>query len=159
MSDGRLLRGARGRAGHFGHVSLDPAGPASITGMPGALEVQFGECTLAARSGGRFSTTAALVNAHRAGDAAATAVWRRAVQALACALGGAINAVDPELIVLGGGIAQAGDALFGPLAEEMARYEWRPGGAHVPIVAATLGEWAGAIGAARTGLSDQPRPA
>jgi len=149
LSDGRLLRGARGRAGHFGHVSLDPDGPRSITGMPGALEMQFGDCTVAERSGGRFSTTAALVSAHRAGDAAATAVWRRSVRALACALGGAINAVDPELIVLGGGIAQAGEALFAPLAEEMERCEWRPGGARVPIVAATLGEWAGAIGAAR----------
>jgi glucokinase len=152
MSDGRLLRGARGRAGHLGHVSLDPDGPKSITGMPGALEVQFGDCTVAERSGGRFSTTAALVSAHRAGDAAATAVWLRSVRALACALGGAINAFDPELIVLGGGIAQAGEALFGPLAVEMERYEWRPGGARVPIVAATLGEWAGAIGAARNGF-------
>lgn len=152
MCDGRLLRGALGRAGHIGHLSLDPEGPASIVGMPGAIEMMVGDCTVAARTGGRFACTADLVAAHRAGDAAATEVWRRSVRALACALGSSINLFDPELIVLGGGIAQAGEALLAPLAGEMPRYEWRPGGRSVPIVCATLGEWAGACGAARWAL-------
>lgn len=152
MSDGCLLRGAIGRAGHIGHLSLDPEGVVSITGMPGALEVMIGDCTVAARAGGRFSTTAALVAAHRAGDTDATRVWLRSLRALGTALGSCINLFDPELIVLGGGIAQAGDALFTPLALELDRVEWRPGGHRVPIAPATLGEWAGAIGAARHSL-------
>lgn len=153
ISDGRLLRGAIGRAGHIGHLSLDPEGPASITGMPGALEVMFGDCTVATRTGGRFTTTTALVAAHRAGDSAATQIWLRSVRALGCAVASCINLFDPEIIVLGGGIAQAGDALFAPLAHEIERAEWRPGGHRVPIVPASLGEWAGAIGAARNSLS------
>ncbi len=148
MSDGRLLRGAIGRAGHIGHLSLDPDGPASIVGMPGAVEVMVGDGTVAARSGGRFASTTALVAAHRAGDAEATRIWLRSVRALAFALGSCINLFDPEIIVLGGGIAQAGATLFDPLATELARIEWRPGGHQVPVIPATLGEWSGAIGAA-----------
>lgn len=149
ISDGRLLRGAIGRAGHIGHMSLDPEGPVSITGMPGAIEVMIGDCTVAERTQGRFTTTAALVVAHRAGEAEATRVWLRSIRALACAVGSCINLFDPEVVVIGGGIAQAGDALFVPLAAELAKIEWRPGGHRVPIAPAMLGEWAGAIGAAQ----------
>ena len=156
ISDGRLLRGHRGRAGHIGHLSLDPDGAVSIVGMPGAVEMMIGDCSIVARSGGRFTSTAALMTAHEAGDIAATQIWLRSVRALAFALGGCINLFDPEIIVLGGGIARAGAALFSPLADELARIEWRPGGHGVPVVPAALGEWAGAIGAARQALHPAP---
>lgn len=152
LAGGRLLRGAIGRAGHIGHLSLDREGTPSITGMPGALETLVGECTLAARSGGRFTSTAELVAAHHAGDAHATRVWLDSVRALAFGVGSCINLFDPEVIVIGGGIARAGEQLFAPLAAELARIEWRPGGHAVPIVPAVLGEWAGALGAAAQAL-------
>ena len=60
-----------------------------------------------------------------------------------------MNAVDPAIVVIGGGIAGAGEALFHPLRSEMDRFEWRPTGAPVPIVPAQLGELAGAFGAAK----------
>jgi glucokinase len=148
LSDGRLLRGAIGRAGHIGHLSLNPDGERSIVGMPGAIETMIGDCTVAARSRGRFASTAALVAAHLAGDHEASLIWLKSVRALAFALGSCINLFDPELIVVGGGIAQAGAALFDPLATELDRIEWRPGGHRVPVVPAALGEWAGALGAA-----------
>jgi glucokinase len=148
MCDGKLLRGAIGRAGHIGHMSLDPEGPVSITGMPGAIEMLAGDCTVAARSGRRFLNTAALVLAYRAGDAEATRIWLQSVRALGTAVGSCINLFDPELVVIGGGIAQAGPELFEPLGREVARVVWRPLGRGVPLVAAELGEWAGAIGAA-----------
>jgi glucokinase len=59
-----------------------------------------------------------------------------------------MNVVDPELIVIGGGIARAGDLLFDLLRGWMAEFEWRPTGEAVEIVPATLGEFAGAFGAA-----------
>jgi glucokinase len=152
LADGRLLRGAIGRAGHIGHLCLDPEGEPSITGMPGAVEVLAGDCTVGRRSGGRFADTAALVAAHRAGDAGATAVWLKSVRALGCAIGSCINLFDPEIVILGGGITQADEALFAPLARELDRVEWRPAGHHVPVVPAELGEWAGGIGAARRAL-------
>lgn len=152
LAGGRLLRGAIGRAGHIGHMSLAQQGTPSITGMPGALETLVGECTLAPRSGGRFTSTADLVAAHRAGDAHATHVWLESVRALAFGLGSCINLFDPEVIVIGGGIARAGEDLFTPLAADLARIEWRPGGHAVPVVPAVLGEWAGALGAAAQAL-------
>jgi glucokinase len=148
ISDGRLLRGAIGRAGHIGHLSLDPEGMVSITGMPGAIETMIGDCTVVARTAGRFAHTTALVAAHLAGDAEATRVWLKSIRALSCAVGSCINLFDPGIVIIGGGMAQAGAALFGPLAAELARIEWRPQGQGVPVVPATLGSWAGAIGAA-----------
>jgi glucokinase len=109
----------------------------------------IGECTVRERTGGRYASTAALVAAHLAGDADATKIWRRSIYALACAVASAINVIDPEIVVIGGGIANAGDALFHPLTAELDRVEWRPAGHRVPIVPAALGEWAGALGAAR----------
>jgi glucokinase len=152
MSDGRLLRGAIGRAGHLGHMSLEIDGPPSIVGMPGAVEVKVGEGTIRERTAGRFTSTAALLAAHVSGDAAATAAWGASIRALGCAVASYINLFDPELVVIGGGIANAGDALFTPLRAELDRIEWRPGGHAVPVVPAALGEWAGALGAARQAM-------
>jgi glucokinase len=56
--------------------------------------------------------------------------------------------LDPEVVVIGGGIADANEALFQPLQAELDQMEWRPGGARVRIVKAALGRNAGAIGAA-----------
>jgi glucokinase len=151
LSGGRLLTGATGKAGHWGHMTLDPDGPPSIAGMPGSLEGAIGNCTIEARSHGRFHDTRALVEAHLAGDAEATRVWRRSVHRLACAVASIANAVDPEVVILGGGIARAGEALLRPLEEFLARVEWRPLGG-VRVTLAALGEMAGALGAAQRAL-------
>jgi glucokinase len=156
LSGGRLVLGATGRAGHWGHISLDPDGPRSITGMPGSLEGAIGNCTIAARTDGRFTETRALVEAHLAGDPLASRVWRRSVRDLAVAIASIVNAVDPELVVVGGGIARAGAALFEPLAEDLAAVEWRPLGRRVRLLPAALGDLAGAIGAARAALGGEP---
>ena len=152
LSDGKLVRGHIGRAGHLGHTCLDIDGPPSIVGMPGALECAIGNWNIRERTAGRFETTHALIDAYRGGDEFARAIWLASIRALACALASFINILDPEVIILGGGIAQAGDALFDPLREELAKVEWRPAGQAVRLLPAELGEWAGAIGAAREAL-------
>jgi glucokinase len=152
MIGGSVLRGHLGRAGHFGHTCLDPRGRPSIAGMPGALECFVGNYNIRERTDGRFETTHELIAAAVAGDPFAREHWADSVLALACAIASFINILDPEAVLLGGGIAQAGDALFTPLREELARVEWRPTGAGVPLIPAALGEWAGAIGAARVAL-------
>jgi glucokinase len=155
MVDGSLLRGHIGRAGHFGHISLDPAGPRDIANTPGSLEDAVGECTLKQRSHGRYTSTAELVAACRKGDHEARKIWLKSVEALAAGIASLINVLDPEIIVLGGGIANAGAALFRPLSKALTKFEWRPGGARVRIVAAELGERAGAFGAAWNALQEQ----
>jgi glucokinase len=59
-----------------------------------------------------------------------------------------VNVLDPEVIVIGGGIADADDALFQPLRAALDEFEWRPGGAQVRMVKAALGRNAGPAGAA-----------
>jgi glucokinase len=61
--------------------------------------------------------------------------------------------VDPEVVILGGGIAGAGPALFEPLERFLDSVEWRPLGRRARILPAALGDLAGAIGAARCVMS------
>ena len=147
--DGRILRGHLGRAGHLGHVSLDPRGEPDIVKTPGSLEDAIGEHNLAKLSGGRFASTRELVAAYRRGSRDASRIWLESVQSLAAAMAGLVNVLDPEIVVIGGGIADAGEALFAPLRKQMNRFEWRPGGSRVRIVKAKLGGAAGSAGAAR----------
>lgn len=151
--DGKLLRGHIRRAGHLGHLSLNPLGSPDVTGTPGSLEDAIGDCTVRARSQGRFDSTRKLVAASRRGDSEARRLWLESVRALAAGMASLMNVLDPEVVVLGGGIVQAGPALFQPLRRFLNDFEWRPGGARVRVVAAKLGDRAGAFGAARNALS------
>ncbi len=153
--DGKLLKGALGRAGHLGHVSVDLDGPRDICAMPGSLEAMIGNCTIEARSGGRFATTHALVTAHAQGDSTATEIWLRSVRALGVGIAGLINVLDPEAVILGGGIARSGSALFEPLEKFVRDAEWNVGAVPVKILPAQLGEFAGAYGAAWKALESK----
>jgi glucokinase len=148
LAEGRLFKGHIGRAGHLGHISLNPDGPPDIVGTPGSLEQTIGNSTLADRSAGRFTSTRRLVKAHLNGDEKATDVWLRSVYNLAAGITSIINAVDPEVIIIGGGIAQAGPALFDPLERFLEKMEWRPQGQRVRLIPAALGDFAGTLGAA-----------
>jgi glucokinase len=153
MVDGRLLRGHIGRAGHLGHISLDPNGPPDCTGTPGALELAIGNCTIEQRSAGKFKTTHDLIDAYKTGDNYAKTVWLTSVKALAAAICSFVNVLDPEAAIIGGGIARAGDLLFKPLREFLDAMEWQPGGHRVKLLPAQLGEFAGAAGAAHNAFA------
>src|SRR5262245_59602820 len=148
MVDGRLLRGYSGKAGHLGHICLDPDGPQDICNAPGSLEDAIGNCTIKERSAGRFATTHDLIAAHLAGDVAATAVWLKSVKALAAGIASFTNVLDPKRAVIGGGIARAGEALFDPMEKMVREMEWKTAPKGIEIVPAELGELAGAYGAA-----------
>ena len=81
------------------------------------------------------------------------AVEAEAVRALAAGVVSLINLYDPEVVILGGGIVNAGEALFRPLLERVCEIEWMPTGDRVRIVRAALGEMAGAWGAAANALN------
>jgi glucokinase len=148
MIDGKPYMGAFSKAGHIGHMVINDIGDRDITGMPGSLEDCIGNCTIAKRSGGKFSSTQQMLNACNDGDELAKDVWLKSVRHLAIGLASITNILSPETIVLGGGIAEAGDMLFEPLREYMNEYEWRTGGNRVEIVKANYGDFAGAVGAA-----------
>lgn len=145
---GALYQGSLQRAGHFGHITVDHNGKHTMTNMPGSLEYAIGNFSVTERTHGKFTTTRELVGAYREGDHLASYWWLSSVQKLAVGIASLINAFSPELVVLGGGLTEANDALFKPLGEFMALYEWRPGNHQIPITKAQYGGYAGAMGAA-----------
>ena len=153
LIDGKPYQGAFNKAGHFGHMVINDKGDCDITGMPGSLEDCIGNCTIEKRSEGKFSSTHDMLTAYRAGDSFAKAVWLKSVKQLAVALASITNILSPEVIVLGGGIAEAGHILFEPLNEYLAEFEWRAGGNKVEIVKALHGDLAGTLGAASFAMS------
>lgn len=156
LINGELYQGFHQVAGHIGHTTVDAqdARP-DIAGMPGSIEDAIGNESLRWRSRGRYTATSDLVAAYREGQAFATWLWLSSVQKLAVSLASVSNLLSPEIIVLGGGISKAGPDLFGPLAEFMAVYEWRPGAKRTPVVQAAFEEYAGAIGVAAFAMQKQ----
>ncbi len=151
--NGQLYQGLFQKAGHLGHLPLDDRAAPSITGIPGSLEDAIGNATIGRRSHGRYSSTYELLTAYRQHDPFAVWLWLDSVRKLAIGICGIINAFSPELVVLGGGITQAAEDLYQPLAKFMDLYEWRPGGQAVPVIQAHFGDMAGAIGAASFALA------
>lgn len=147
MIDGKLFQGQRGRAGHFGHISVSNNRGRSIVGTPGTLENAIGETTVNERTYGRFNSTKELVEAFQRGETFASWVWLRSVQQLARGVVSLMNAFSPEVIILAGGITKAGDDLLNPLNDFLDVYEWAPGGFKTPVLSAVMGEYAGAVGA------------
>lgn len=148
LIDGKPYQGAMNKAGHIGHMVINDQGECDVTGMPGSLEECIGNYTLSKRSNGKFTSTEQLMKAYRKGDEFAKEIWLRSVRHLGIGLASVANLLSPDVIVLGGGIAEAGDDLFVPLDGFMKQYEWQPGNISTPIVKATYGDLAGAIGAA-----------
>ncbi len=115
LLDGRIRRGAHGAAGEIGHLPVDPDGPVCECGQRGCLEVLASGAAIAARwpgGDGETAATTALLAAAAAGDAAAVAVLDDVAGHLAGAVALLAQTVDPELVVLGGGVADAGAALL-----------------------------------------------
>ncbi len=153
MINGKIHQGLANRAGHLGHISLDSSGVPGITGIPGSLEDAIGNSTVERRSSGKFKTTAQLVEAYLDGDVQATKIWTESIRKLAIGIASLLNVLSPELVIIGGGIAMAGKALFQPLHQFLSTYEWCPGEVRTPVVQAELNEFSGAIGAAIFALS------
>ncbi|WP_336517954.1 ROK family protein [Pollutibacter soli] len=146
--DGRIYQGAFQKAGHLGHMSVDADGLPDICGMPGSLEDAIGNCTIGLRTRGRYHSTQQLLDGYRLGEPLAAEVWLRSIKKLAVGIASLTNILSPEMVILGGGITSAGDALFKPLADYMDAYEWRTNGNRTSVVKAHFGDLAGAVGAA-----------
>lgn len=148
LIEGKPYQGAFSKAGHLGHMVIDSDGERDITGIPGSLEDAIGNCTIEKRTFGKFSSTEQLLEAFKNGDPFAAEVWLTSVKKLAIGLASLTNIISPEMIILGGGITEAGKDMFDPLEEYMGIYEWRAGGNKTVIAKAQYGDLAGAAGAA-----------
>jgi glucokinase len=167
VAGGALLRGANGFAGEIGHMVVDPDGPPCPCGQRGCWErfasgsglARLAQQAVAEGRAGRMLALAggdpALVRGEHVtaaaaeGDAEAQAVLAELGWWVALGLVNLANAFDPQAFVLGGGLIEAGELLLGPVRlafdRLLAGAAYRPA---VAIVPATLGEHAGAIGAA-----------
>lgn len=158
--DGRAYPGAHGAAGELGHVVVRPGGPDCGCGARGCLESLASASAIARRyaSLAAPSVTAAEVAVRAAaGEPLAAEVWRDAVDALADGLLIAQALYDAELVVLGGGLAEAGEPLLAPLRDAIARGVTF----HRPprLARAALGDSAGCLGAALLALDALAAPA
>jgi glucokinase len=149
ISGGQMLDGARAAAGELGHLVVEPDGRPCTCGRRGCLETVASGRALAAHDP---DGAAGVVRRAAAGDSAAAAVWDAAVAALATGLAACVMLLDPERIVLGGGIAHAGPALRDPLREQLGR---RLAGAVPELRLAELRDLAGCIGAGLAAFEDR----
>lgn len=109
---GRLWRGARGVAGEIGHIPVDPAGAVCPCGQRGCLELAASGSGLA-RSWAGGDSVGDLFLAAAAGDAEAVAVRDRLVEHVAAAVRLLVLTVDPDRVVIGGGLSSLGEELLG----------------------------------------------
>jgi glucokinase len=144
---GRLHLGVDDRAGEVGHHTVVLDGPVCPCGNRGCLELYAGARAIA-RAGGK-ETFEDVIVAARGGDAQSIEALRRAGELIGVAVANLTIFLSPERVVIGGGVATAGELLLDALRAEVER---RAGNVapleHIEIVTATLGPLAGAVGAA-----------
>lgn len=151
---GRLVDGGHGNAGHIGHLCVDPRGPQCACGARGCLEaIASGPRTAAwAVAEGWFNPAGddakTLSSDARAGHPVALAALRRAGEALGVAIASASHLCDLDVVCIGGGLAQAGELLFGPLRDTYGAQARMDFVRATQIVPAALGQDAGLVGAA-----------
>lgn len=175
IAGGRVVRGAHGFAGELGHMVVDPNGPPCPCGQRGCWERfasgsglgRLGREAAAAAPTGRMAELAGgdteavrgehVTAAAAEGDGDAQAVMDRFAWWVALGLVNLANAFDPETIVLGGGLVEAGPVLLDPVRDSFAALALGRGlRPPVRIEAALLGEHAGAIGAALLAAEERP---
>jgi glucokinase len=119
--NGMVLRGSSGRAGELGHIPVYPDGIPCACGRQGCLEAYASAAAIARRYAMASGSvrTAAEISSLLATDPVAARVWSDAVTALALALATYTALLDPQLVVLGGGLTRAGQALVEPLTVQL----------------------------------------
>jgi glucokinase len=165
--DGRIARGASGAAAELGHIVIDESGPPCPGNCPnrGCLEAFVSGPALAiegraraeaepdsglgaAVAGGREITGPLVTELAFDGDAAARAAIAALGRRLGVGMTSLVNALNPEVLVVGGGLVAAGDLLLDPAREVVAERALVPARDQVRIVAARFGDESGMLGAA-----------
>jgi glucokinase len=165
---GRVHRGANSMAGELGHTHLVPFGPRCTCGRLGCLEsvaagwavardvrlALDGGAESALRSVPRADLSARHVAEMAQTDALAARVMSRVGEYLGLGLARAVNLLNPEIVVIGGGLAQAGEVLLEPARRGFARYAMPETAEGLRMVVAGLGPRGGLYGAAALALGE-----
>jgi glucokinase len=162
--DGKLWRGASGFAGEFGHITIDPEGVVCTCGNVGCLETVASAPNIVRRTHERLMrdstsslsrlglnknfTAADIAHEAKNGDDFAALMIERTGRYIGTAIATVINLLNPERIVMGGGVMDAGQFILEPVIREARRRSFQPNFESTQIVAATLGPDAVPIGAA-----------
>jgi glucokinase len=149
MIDGRLHRGAFGVAGELGHQTVHPDGPLCGCGNRGCLEALVRADVLASNAG--RSSASAVFEGAREGDNRCLAAVAQMAEFLGIGLANVVTLFGPERVVVGGGIAEAGDLVLGPIEKAVKRRVTLVPTESIEIVPAHFGRFAGAVGAALAG--------
>lgn len=163
--DGRIARGANSVASELGHISINYKGRTGPYGNHGGLEEYIGNNEIVARArelyrdaGQRLSlddcSPKTLAESANNGDPVALLVWDGIAEKLACALTSTVFLLNPEAIIIGGGVSKAGDLLFKPLKEKLFSQIGKPFREHLEVIPAHFGNEAGMIGAANLALEN-----
>jgi glucokinase len=174
--DGKLYHGSSDVAGEVGHATIDSTGRRCKCGNYGCLEAYASGPAIAERArealaGGERSLLSALAggdldsltaqqvyDAAKQGDEVARAVVRETARFIGTGVANLLNIFNPDVVVLAGGVAQAGDDLFGPLRAEVQRRAFKPAVDACRIVPGALGSAAGVVGAVATFLAQHEQP-
>lgn len=164
VSGGRLVDGVRGLGAELGHAVVALDGPRCTCGGIGCLEsfvagwaiaregqlvatTEDGRAIVAA-AGGKPITATVIAAAAQAGDPAAIAILARAGRALGAAIGAFINIFNPQLVVIGGGVASLGDQLLGPAKAAIPQYCMQAPRSSFALAWSSLGDDTALYGAA-----------
>ena len=157
IAGGRLVRGARNLAGEIGHVVVIRDGPRCTCGARGCLEACASGDALGRRAGearGETTTGRQVFELAAAGDRGAAQVLSEVIEDLARGIGAAVGLLNPELVVIGGGLSEAPAALFlEPLRAAIARYCLEGAARGLRVETAELRYDAGVMGAVALALS------
>jgi glucokinase len=173
LAGGHLLRGHSGMAGQVGHITVEPDGVRCFCGNSGCLETVFSARAIEAeaqsavhrgcastltrlfREQPRLATCRTVFQAASEGDEVSADIVARAIHRLAGAIAGLLHVFDPELVIVGGQVADAGEDLLVPLREEVWERTHGLLGRDVEIVEQQVADKSGIVGAA--GLVMAPR--
>ncbi|MFA5334444.1 MAG: ROK family protein [Candidatus Omnitrophota bacterium] len=151
--DGGIYRGSTFSAGEVGHMPLKEEGLSCNCGGYGCLERYVGNRHISEefrsiKGGDSLLSPESISIAARKGDKASIELWDRVGKRIGTTLAGIVNLLNPEKIIIGGGVAGAGELIFGPIRKTVKRRAMPVPGRAVRILKAKLGNDAGVIGAA-----------
>jgi glucokinase len=147
---GKLYRGESYAAGEIGHIPINEYGPKCNCGGSACLEAYIGNKIIMRQARSVFKKKISLEELSRlanCGHKEAKAIWLNAARRLGLALVGVINLLNPDCVVIGGGIANAGRVLFDKIKKTVYKQAMPVQAKRVKIFKAKLGNDAGLIGA------------